>query len=87
MWLLRRLIIEAFRALQPFRIIHGYVSHRCARAAAAVVAPVLDRISPVFSPFSPRFFPVFCGFSLDGGAAALPAPRLPLPPCLAHAQR
>ena len=33
MWLLRRLIIEAFRALQPFRIIHGYVSHRCARAA------------------------------------------------------
>ena len=63
------------------------VSHRCARAAAAVVAPVLDRISPVFSPFSPRFFPVFCGFSLDGGAAALPAPRLPLPPCLAHAQR
>jgi len=23
-WLLRRLIIEAFRALQPFRIIHGW---------------------------------------------------------------
>ena len=57
------------------------VSHRCARAAAAVVAPV-------FRPYLARFFPSFARFHrLDGGAAALPAPRLPLPPCLPHAQR
>ena len=61
------------------------VSHRCARAAAAVVAPVFR---PYLARFPPVFFPCFaCFHRLDGGAAALPAPRLPLPPCLAHAQR
>ena len=39
----RRLIIEAFRALQPFRIIHGYVSHRCARAALLPLHPPRQR--------------------------------------------